>query len=401
MLKSDELKQEISAKRDEVEKFQQAEETDKAVKAAVELDKLCDALQIELAKEKSKFNDFMKDAAPLSTFSASNIDEAKLRNRAFNKLVLNPLRNVPQPLTEEERNAYYNVSGSPGAPGQIESVDTRGGYLVSSEQIKRLQEFRQDYVALKDYVSVVQTTTTSGRWPVMPSQRLIFQQFAEMTDVPETDVVFTEATYTINDYGLIIPISNQLINDADVDIIGVIGRQLEEAAVKTENTEILKPLNKLIVGDSDTNISPAQTITSYKAFNTALYKTLDGTYLNSSKIYVNQDSLLFLSNLDDGNNRPLFQPDVTEPDKYRFRGKEVVVIPNAVMGNTTVSTDTFAPILIGDMKSYLTFFERAGLELSSSREYLWRKYSFAIMGIIRFGVVVTDPYSMIALKVKV
>ena len=93
-------------------------------------------------------------------------------------------------------------------------------------------------------------------------------------------------------------------------------------------------------------------------------------------------------------------PDVVEPNKYRYRGKEIVVVPNTVLGNTTSGNDTYAPIFVGDMRSYLTFFERKGLELTSSREYLWRKNAYAIMGIIRFGVVVTDPNAMIALKVK-
>lgn len=398
MKKSDELKLQITAKREEVEKFQQAEEIDKAVKAADELNAMCDEFKIVVAKEKSDLENFLKDATPL--FSMKNSDNAKLRNRAFNKILMNPLRNVPQPLTDDERNAYYNVTGSPGAPGQIESVDTRGGVLVSSEQIKTLQEFRQDYVALKDYVSVVQTTTTSGRWPIMPVQNLNFEKFVELTDIAETDVSFTEATYTIDDYGLIIPISNQLVDDADIDIISVIGRQLAEASVKTENQKILEPLNTLITGNTATSIAPATTISTYKALNTALFKTLDGVYEPASKIYVNQDTFLWLANLDDGQNRPLFQPDVTEPNKYRFRGKEVVVIPNTTLPNTTSGNDTFAPIFVGDMKSYLTFFERKGMELTTSREYLWRKYALALMGIIRFGVVVTDPNSMVALKVK-
>ena len=81
--------------------------------------------------------------------------------------------------------------------------------------------------------------------------------------------------------------------------------------------------------------------------------------------------------------------------------KEIVKIPNETLPSVISGSDTFAPIFIGDMQSYLTFFERAGLELTSSREYLWRKYAFAIMAILRFGVVVTDPYSMVALKVKI
>ena len=398
MLRSDELKQEIEAKRAEVDRYQRAEEIDKASKAADELKMMWNELNITLTMEKTDLEQFRADVSKKPV--DETMDKAKLWIRAFNKMLLNPLRNVPQTLTDAERDVFYNVSGTPGAPGQIESVPARGGYLVSPEQMKTLQVFRQDYTALKSYVSVVSTKTTSGRWPVMPIHNLRFQPFAEMTDIAESDVTFTEATYTIADQGLIIPSSNQLIDDADVDIVSIIGRDLAAAAVRTENEAILEPLNTLITGDTAAGIASATTITSYKALNTALFKTLDGVYEPSSKIYVNQDTFLWLANLDDGTNRPLFVPDVTDPNKYRYRGKEIVVIPNTVLGNTTVSTDTFAPIYVGDMRAYLTFFERKGLELSSSREYLWRKYAFALMGIIRFGVVVTDPNAMIALKVK-
>lgn len=398
MLKSDELKQLIEVKRTEVERYRQGNELEKASAAAEELNKMWDELKIALTMEKADLEQFKVDVAKMPV--AETVDKAKLWSRAFNKLVLNPLRNMPQALTDEEREVFYNVSGSPGSPGQIESVPARGGYLVSPDQMKTLQVFRQDYTALKDYVTVVGTNTTSGRWPVMPVQNLEFKSFAEMTDIAESDVTFTEATYTISDHGLIIPISNQLIDDADVDIVSIIGRELAQAAVRTENKAILEPLNTLIVGDPSNNVDPATAITSHKALNTALFKTLDGVYEPSSKIYVNQDSFLWLANLEDSQNRPLFVPDVTAPNKYRYRGKEIVVIPNTVLGNSTSGSDSYAPLLIGDMRAYMTFFERKGLELSSSREYLWRKYAFALMGIIRFGVVVTDPNAMVALRVK-
>lgn len=394
MKKSDELKQALAAKREEVEKLQKAEDWNNALKAADELDKLCDELKVTLAMEQSNFENFMKDATPI--FSTSTIDKEKLRNRAFNKILFNPARIDPKPLTDEERDAYYNVSGSPGAPGQIESVDSRGGVLVSPEQIKTLKEFREDYLELKNEVSVITTNTTSGTYPILPVQNLEFQPFAELSSIAESDLTFTSATYTIKDYGIIIPVSNQLVDDADIDIMSVIGRQLAEAAVKAENQEILKKLK----GDSDANITAATTVSSYKALNTALFKTLDGVYEPSAKIFVNQDSFLWLSNLDDGQNRPLFVPDVVEPNKYRYRGKEIIVIPNATLPNFTSGADTFAPIFVGDMRQYITFFERQGVELATSRELYFRLNGMAIRAIERFGVIVTNPYSMITLKVK-
>lgn len=394
MKKTDELKIQISAKRDEIEKLQQEMQLDAAAQTADELNDMVTKYKIAAALEESDFKSFLANAVQIDT--PATVDKAKLRNRAFNKLVFGRGN-----LTDEERAAYFNVTGSPGSPGQIESVDTRGGYLVPEEQMRTLQEFRKDFVALKDYVSVVSTNTTSGRWATYTQQDLEFQNFAELTDIAETDVTFSEATYVIADRGLIMPISNQLIADADVDIMSFIGRQLAEGAVYTENKEILRPLNTLITGDTAASIAEATTITSYKALQAAMMKTLDGVYANAMKIFTNQDGLLWLANLEDGNNRPLFQPDVTAPNTYRFRGKEIVVVPNLTLPNTTISSKNYAPIYIGDMRSYLTFFERQGLELATSSELYFRKYGTAIRAVIRFGVVVTDPNAMVALKVEV
>ena len=109
-------------------------------------------------------------------------------------------------------------------------------------------------------------------------------------------------------------------------------------------------------------------MTSYKGLNTALWKTLDGVYYNSAAIVTNQDGFLWLSNLDDAQNRPLFVPDVIEPSRYRYRGKEIIVMPNLTLPNSQSGSDEYAPFFIGDMRSYITLFERQGMELSTSTE---------------------------------
>lgn len=395
MKKSDELKQAIAAKRAEVLNFKDTGKFEEAAKAAEELNDLNQKCKIELSLEEAEFKNFLNSNKTCITTPAA-VDAAKLRNRAFNKLVFKL-----GDLTDEERNAYFNVTGTPGQPAQIESIPAKGGYLVPQEQMTTLQEFRKDFVALKDYVSVVSTNTTSGRWATYTQQDLEFQNFTEMTDIAESDVTFGEATYTIEDRGLILPISNQLITDADIDIISFMGRQLAEGAVKTENKAILQPLETLITGDTAASIAAATTITSYKSLNTALWKTLDGVYEPAAKIFTNQDGFIWLSNLDDAQNRPLFVPDVTNPNKYFYRGKEIVVIPNSTLPSKEIGNKNYAPFFVGDMRSYLTFFERQGMELATSQELYFRKYGMALRAVIRFGVVVTDKNAMTALKVEV
>ena len=254
---------------------------------------------------------------------------------------------------------------------------------------------------MKDFTTVLSSASNYGRWPTLPDQAIEFAPLVELTDVAEGDIAFSELEYRIADYGFVIPCSNQVLEDADVSLIDVIGRVLAKAAVRTENKKILEPLNKLIVGDTATGTAAATVITDYKGLNTALFKTLEGTFEPAAKIFTNQDGFVWLSNLEDGNSRPLLQPDPTEASKYLYRGKEIVKIPNTVLGNTTVGANTLAPILIGDLASYLTFFERKGLELSSSTEAFWRKNAIGVRAIMRFDCVVSDPRAMVALQVAV
>ena len=59
MTRETEIKQKITAKRDEVEKLQQMNQMKAAANAATELENLMDEYKVEHAKEKSKFENFM------------------------------------------------------------------------------------------------------------------------------------------------------------------------------------------------------------------------------------------------------------------------------------------------------------------------------------------------------
>lgn len=396
MKKSDELRKDIDALAQEIDDLMAKED----FKAAADLDAKMRALNSQYRTAKDLEEMEMHDISKGAPAPASNLPQNELARRAFNKLVLKEGKGV----SDEEMAAYQNVtntSGNPGTPGQIESVDARGGYLVPTEQMAEIQDKRTEFTQLRDYITVRQTNFTSGKWPTISDQSLIFTAFDELTDIAEDDIEFGQASYEIDDKGLIIPISNQLIKDANADIVNICGRELALAAVRAENAAVIGHLSTLAgVGGAS-----AATISSHKALNTALFKDLSRKYYNTAKIYTNQSGFLFLANLDDGNDRPLFVPDVTQPDKYLYRGKEIVVIEDSLLQNITVtgandSTTDYAPFFIGDLKSYVWMFERQGMELSISTEYLWRKYGTALRGVIRFGTVVYDSNAMIARKVQ-
>ena len=387
MLKSDVLKKEIDAKRVEVENFQREEKISEAKKAAAELSKMVDEYDVTVAMERSDFENHLANVKPLNQFSGD--DEKTLRNRAFNKLLFKRGQ-----LTDEERRAYFNVSneeGQPGTPGLIGSVNTRGGYLVPQEQIATLREFRKAYTQLKNYCHVVTANSTTGAWPTLGEESGLLVNFKELAAINESSFEFGQAEYEIIDYGDIIPVSNQLIADANVDIMSIVGQRLARKAVNTENSVVVAKLNELATN--------APTITDFKGLNKALIKTLDPIYLANASIFTNQDGFLWLSNLTDENKRPLLLPDVTAPDTYRYKGKPVVVVPNSILANTTSESSSTTPIFVGNLADYLMFFERQGVEIAVSTEYLFAKYGTALRCVVRFGVTVDDSSAMVALNV--
>lgn len=369
MLKSDELKKEIATKRVEVENFQREEKIPEAKKAAAELSKMVDEYDVAVAMERSNFENFLANAKHVNKTSGD--DEKTLRNRAFNKLVFNR-----GPLTDEERRAYFNVTGSPGQPALVESIDEKGGYLVPEEQLTTIREFRKAYAQLRDYCHVIQANSTSGKWPTLGEESGVLVNFDELTDINESDFEFGQARYEIASYGDIIPVSNMLIKDVNVDILGIVGQRLARKAVNTENSVILAQLNTL----------SATTITDYKGLNKALIRDLDPIYFANARIFTNQDGFLWLSNLVDANQRPLLQPDVTAPDIYRYKGKQIVVLPNSILQ----TADSKIPFFVGNLSDYLMFFERQGVEIAVSTEVFFTKYGTALRCVIRFGVAVDD-----------
>ena len=153
-----------------------------------------------------------------------NAETSKLRVKAFNKLLVNSIRTVPLLLSDSEKKAYYN--GDPGSPGLIESIPSRGGYLVPPEKQRQLIEYRQLYTALKDIVHTIPVTSSHGEFPRLPQQALEYSTFDELTPIQETGMQFERLSFTTVDRGLILPISNQMLEDSDFDVIDLCGREL-------------------------------------------------------------------------------------------------------------------------------------------------------------------------------
>lgn len=377
MKKSDELKKIIDELKDKADKLQQAEQYDDAARVADELRDAVRDYKVARAMEEAEATNFVATATPAT--AKSMISDAVMRNRVFNKLVLG------RKLNEEEQ-AFLNEAGT---PGQVETTPGKGGYLVPQEQIAQLLELRRAYTQLKGYTNVQVALSNAGKQPTVGTETGTLTAFDELNEIHQGDIDFGQLEYAIKDYGDIIPVSNSLLQDVDLNLMGIIGQRFARKAVNTENAQILAKL--AAITDSPTAIS------SYKGITKALNVTLDPAFYANAKIFTNQDGFEWMSELEDGQNRPLLVPDVVAPDTYRFRGKEVVVISNSILGTSETGTGTVtrkAPMYIGSMSDFLAFFERKGVEVAVSDQAGFTQNATLIRAIERFDTVVTDAAAM-------
>ena len=397
MRKSVEIKKAIKNKKAEIEKFTNEGNFETAAALADDLNKMLDELKAAEAIEKSEEPEPENDAAddeeeddkdsdttnraafvPINRVSKSK--KAKLRNRAFNKLVLG------KKLTNEERRAYFNEEEVESTIiGQRESVDAEGGYLVPEEQMNKLREYRKFRLSLKPYCNIVPAKSKTGKMPTIGDEDGELFDHDELDDIPRDKLDFGQVKYEIHTNSDIILVSNELIADSDFEISPIIGKRFGIKAVNTENKKILALMDRL------TPIS----VTGYKDFLTALNVKLDRAYYDAAKIFTNQDGLNWLETLEDKQGRPLLQPDVIEKSKYTIRGKEIIV-----MSNKQLKTESKVPFYIGNLAEYCMFAEREGIEISVSKEFAFDKNGTTFRVIERFGVSIDDPDAMIKLEVS-
>lgn len=373
MKKSDEIKKTVDELRTKVENLQQEEKYEDAAKLAKELTNAVSQYQAAKAMEAADLTNFTKTAKP----DAAPVDDAKMRNRVFNKLVLG------RTLDDQEQE-FVNVAGT---PGQVGATPEKGGYLVPEEQIAQLREYRKAYTALKTFAHVQTANSTSGKMPTLGDEAGTLTKFEELNSIAQSDFDFGQLSYTIADYGDIIPVSNQMLADADVDIMSIIGQRFARKAINSENGEILTLLGKLTAG----------ALTGYKDLTKALNVSLDPSYYANARILTNQDGFQWLSELEDGQKRPLLVPDVATPDTYRFRGKEIIVVSNGTLATTAKKI----PFYVGSFADYVAFFERKGVEVAVSQDFLFDKYATALRCVERFGVVADDTDAVKSLAVTI
>ena len=217
-----------------------------------------------------------------------------------------------------------------------------GGALVPEELLTPEKE-PQDTVDLQKYVRTIKVNRGSGKLPILKHSDGRMVTVEELEKNPElAKPQVADVSYDIDTYRGYIPVSQEVIDDADYDIVGFIEDDIKGQDLNTRNHAIAQILKS----------ADAETVTGLDGIITLINTGFKNAY--NIKVFVSKSLFNELDLLKDNNGRYLLEDDITVPSGKRIRGKEVVVLDDTVIGENDGDLVGF----VGDAKAYCAFFDR-------------------------------------------
>ena len=226
-----------------------------------------------------------------------------------------------------------------------------------------INERREAKASLINLVDVEPVTTNKGsRTFKKRTQQTGFTQVGEGGKVGKKETPqFERMDYEIKKYAGYFPVTNELFEDSDANISSVLITWIGDESRVTRNQIIRTVINQ----KEKTALSGLDDIKK------ELNVTLGAAFKSTSRIVTNDDGLQYLDTLKDAEGKYLLQPNPADPMQMRLcAGATVVpveVIPNADFpSDVATAKKRKIPMVIGDLKEGIKFFDRKQLTIISS-----------------------------------
>lgn len=231
---------------------------------------------------------------------------------------------------------------------------TNGSVLVPVEVSTSVLELKDGLVDLSAYVTKEAVGTGQGKFPVAKRVKAILATKAELAEIAEIDEpLFNEVDYKVETRIGQIAFSNELIEDAEIDVVAYAQRQMQRMVKNTNNANIMTVLKGF------TNVNATNADELKRVVNVDLDPELD------LKIILNQDAYQAIDTMKDAQGRYLLQDSIAVSSGKVLFGKEVIVVSNAV---APTPKDTTGFIFVGDLKESVFMAQRN--EISAE----WEKF---------------------------
>lgn len=248
---------------------------------------------------------------------------------------------------------------------------TNNGAVIPQEFVNEFEKLKEGYPSLKEHCHVIPVNRNAGKMPVRAGASVDkLANLAKDTELVKAMLKTQPMAYDIDDYGLLAPIDNSLLEDSEINFLEFVNEEFAEFAVNTENAEIVKQAKAVLA---------EETINDYAG----LVKTINSLVPNARKraiIVTNSDGRAYLDGLMDKQGRPLLK-ELSDGGDLVFKGRPVIELEESIFD---VGDET--KFIVSDFKTLIKFMDRKQYLIDQSKEAGYTKNETIARIIERFDV---------------
>lgn len=224
---------------------------------------------------------------------------------------------------------------------------------------------------LKQFTTIHKAAKGEGSYPILKHATSKMASVEELEKNPKlAKPEFTDVPWKVKTYRGAIPLSQEAIDDADVDLLAIVAEAANQIKVNTTNDAIGGVLKTF----------EAKNATDLDAIKAILNVDLDPAY--NVSFVVTQSFYQKLDTLKDKNGRYLLQDSIVSASGKAFLGHPVFVVADTVLGEAGE-----AKAFIGDVQRAVLFADRRELGLRWTDNEIYGQY---LQAVVRFDVKKAD-----------
>ncbi|MDQ8440861.1 phage major capsid protein [Enterococcus faecium] len=352
-----------------IKEAKESKETDDQLKKDLadelkELDEETKATENQEAKPKEQQAQPEKQESTEPTSNTNPIDKKDKEEKRSMEVILNDKKET----YTRSINQFIRTKGE-----KRDGLTTVGAEaVIPVDRITKPEKQPETVVDLRQHVGRVPVTTGTGSYPILRANKNKMISVAELAKNPAlANPEFTKVNYEIDTYRGYIPVSQESLDDSDIDLGGLVAESIQRQSLNTSNAEIAAKLQT----------ATAKTVTTIDDLKDIVNVAIDPAY--AVKIIASQSFFNELDKMKDNDGRYLLQQDVTVASGYKLLGREVVVMADDVIGKKAGDKVAF----VGDPSLFAKYFDR---QQASVRWVDNDVYGQLLAGFVRFDVEVAD-----------
>ena len=323
----EELNNRSAIEAEKLDRAETEEEVSTVEKSLEDLQKELEEKQAEKAKLEEEIEDLQKQ-----------VDEQNRKAPTFKDVE----QRGGKKLEERDAIAKFIRTGQTREIEGLKTTDSGSAALIPTEVLKPhfLEKTRNP---LLDLVQRVKVNSGSGKYPVIKKTDSKMASTDELKANPELGKPsISEIDYSIKTYRGYIPVSQEMIDDADYDIMSIVEDEVFNQGENTELSLVATILKSATQADA----------AGFDGIKDIYNKKLKSIY--KASIVVTQSMFAALDKVKDKNGRYMLQTDVASPTGYSFGGKTIYPVDDTVFGS-----EGDMKFFIGDVSEFVKLFDRS------------------------------------------